>query len=56
MLVSNSLTNSLTHSCLVDLMAVNDTNCLMMSQQLLKAVFIEVIVVKLKVVRNISES
>ena len=32
------LTHSLTHSCLVDLMAVNDTNCLMMSQQLLKAV------------------
>ena len=38
MLVSDSLTNSLTHSCLVDLLAVNDTNCLMMSQQPLKAV------------------
>ena len=36
--VTNSLTYSLTHSCLVDLLAVNDTNCLMMSQQPLKAV------------------
>ena len=40
MLVSDSLTHSLTHSltdsCLVNLMALNDTNCLMMSQQLLK--------------------
>ena len=35
MLVSDSLTDSLTHSCLVNLMALNDTNCLMMSQQLL---------------------
>ena len=33
----HSLTHSLTDSCLVELMAVNDTNCLMMSQQLLKA-------------------
>ena len=33
------LTNWLTHSCLVELMVVNDTNCLMMSQQLLKAVY-----------------
>ena len=32
----HSLTNSLTHSCLVDLMA--DTKCMRMSQQLLKAV------------------
>ena len=30
MLVTNSLTDSLTDSCLVDLLAVNDTNCLMM--------------------------
>ena len=29
------LTDSLTPWCLVDLMAVNDANCLMMSQQLL---------------------
>ena len=36
--LTDSLTNSLTHSCLVDLVAVNDTNCLMMSQQPLKAV------------------
>ena len=35
MLVTDSLTDSLTHSCLV---AVNDTNCLKMSQQPLKAV------------------
>ena len=34
------LTDWLTHSCLVDLMAVNDTNCLIMSQ-LLKAVIWE---------------
>ena len=33
-----SLTPSLTDSCLVDLMAANDTKCMMMSQQLLKAV------------------
>ena len=32
----DSLTDSLTDSCLVNLMAMNDTNCLMMSQQLLK--------------------
>ena len=32
----NWLTDSLTHSCLVDLVAVNDTNCLMMLQHLLK--------------------
>ena len=38
MLVSNWLTDSLTDSCLVNLMAMNVTNCLMMSQQLLKAV------------------
>ena len=38
MLVSDSLTHSLTDSCLVNLMALNDTNCLMMSQQLLKVV------------------
>ena len=45
------LTHSLTDSCLVDLMALNDTNCLMFSQQLLKAVK------RLKqVVGNISES
>ena len=33
--VTHSLTNSLTDSCLVDLMAFYDANCLMMSQQLL---------------------
>ena len=33
-----SLPNSLTDCCLVNLMAMNDTNCLMMSHQLLKAV------------------
>ena len=33
--VTDWLTHSLT--CLVDLMAMNDTNCLMLSQQLLKA-------------------
>ena len=33
-----SLTHSLTDCRLVNLMATNDTNCLMMSQQLLKAV------------------
>ena len=33
----HSLTDSLIDSCLVDLMAMNDTNCLMLSQQLLKA-------------------
>ena len=38
MLVSDSLTHSLTDSCLVNLMAMNVSNCLMMSQQLLKAV------------------
>ena len=32
-----SLTNYLTDSCLVELMAVNDTNCLILAQQLLKA-------------------
>ena len=31
-----SLTDSLPHSCLVNLMPVNDANCWMMSQQLLK--------------------
>ena len=30
--LTDSLTDSLTHSCLVDLVAVNDTNCLMMPQ------------------------
>ena len=34
----HSLTHSLTDCCLVNLMAMNDTNCLMMSQQPLKAV------------------
>ena len=34
MLVTHSLTDSLTDSCLVNLMAMNYTNCLMMSQQL----------------------
>ena len=36
--LTHSLTDSLTDSCLVDLMTLNDTNCLMFSQQLLKAV------------------
>ena len=35
MLVTNSLTHSLTHCCLVNLMALYDPNYLMMSQQLL---------------------
>ena len=38
MLATNWLTNWLIHSCLVNLMLVNDANCLIMSQQLLKAV------------------
>ena len=37
MLVSDWLTHSLTNSYLVNLMDLNDTNCLMMSQQLLKS-------------------
>ena len=36
--LTHSLTHSLPNSCLVNLMPVNDANCLMMSQQLLKAV------------------
>ena len=36
--LTHSLPNWLTNCCLVDLMALNDANCLMMSQQLLKAV------------------
>ena len=35
--LSTLVINFLTHSCLVDLMPVNDTNCLVRSQQLLKA-------------------
>ena len=38
MLVTHWLPNSLTNYCLVNLMSVNDASCLMMSQQLLKAV------------------
>ena len=34
--LTHSLTHWLTDSCLVNFMALNDTNCLMMSQQLLK--------------------
>ena len=37
-LLATLVSDSLTDSCLVDLMAMNDTNCLMFSQQLLKAV------------------
>ena len=36
--LTHSLTESLLFSGLVDLMAVNDTKCMMMSQQLLKTV------------------
>ena len=36
--VAMLVTNSTCHSCLVNLMSVNDANCLMMSQRLLKAV------------------